>query len=209
MEIREDCPHYWNIGARSWMKPLGLDRVRTIIRLLRSWRGGWAWFGLVYIGKLPGHTIRRSLYRWLYGFSYPATSVLYGGAEIRNCQALKIGEYCIIGHNAILDARRGIELGNNVNLSTGVWIWTEQHDPNDPAFGIVGGKVIVGDYAWISCRTVILPGVTIGTGAVVAAGAVVTKDAPPWSIVGGVPAVVIGERNRNAHYQLGEYIPVI
>ena len=159
--------------------------------------------------KAAGPFSQARLYRWLYGFSFPASSVLYGGAEIRNCQALKIGENTVIGHHAILDARRGIELGNNVNLSTGVWIWTEQHDPNDPDFAIVGGKVVIEDYAWISCRAVILPGVKICEGAVVSAGAVVAKDAPAWSIVGGVPATVIGERNRNMRYRLGVYIPII
>jgi acetyltransferase-like isoleucine patch superfamily enzyme len=178
-------------------------------RLFRFWKTGWCHYTLIVIGKLPGHSVRRIMYRWLYRFSFPASSVLYGGAEIRNCQALKIGENTVIGHNAILDARRGIELGRNVNLSTGVWIWTEQHDPNDPDFAIIGGKVVIEDYAWISCRVVILPGVTIGQGCVVAAGAVVTKDAPAWSIIGGVPATVIGQRNRNMRYQLGGLIPII
>jgi serine acetyltransferase len=114
--------------------------------------------------------------------------------------------------HAILDARRGLDLGRNVNLSTGVWIWTEQHDPNDPDFAIVGGNVVIEDYVWISCRAVILPGVRIGEGCVVAAGAVVTKDMPAWSIVGGVPAVVIGQRSSNMRYQLGgrrRYIPIV
>ena len=190
----------------------GVVTFRSLVATLRWWKSGWCFYGIVLIGKLPGHSVRRALYSWLYGFSFPSTSVIYGGAEIRNCGALKIGENTVIGHHAILDARRGIELGRNVNLSTGVWIWTEQHDPQDPDFAIVGGKVVIEDYAWISCRAVILPGVRIGTGCVVAAGAVVAKDMPPWSIVGGVPAAVIGERNRDLRYELGGergYIPVI
>lgn len=183
--------------------------LRSLVHRLRWWRSGWSFYSILLIGKLPGHSLRRALYRWLHGLSFPATSVLYGGAEIRNPPALKIGENTVIGHYAILDARRGLELGRNVNLSTGVWIWTEQHDPNDPDFAIVGGKVVVEDYAWISCRAVVLPGVRLGEGCVVAAGAVVTKDVPAWSIVGGVPAAVIGQRNRNLRYQLGGYIPVI
>jgi acetyltransferase-like isoleucine patch superfamily enzyme len=186
--------------------------LHSIVHHLRWWKSGWCFYGIVLIGKLPGHSVRRTLYRWLYGLSFPASSVLYGGAEIRNCAGLKIGENTVIGHHAILDARRGLELGRNVNLSTGVWIWTEQHDPNDPDFAIVGGKVVVEDYVWVSCRAVILPGVRIGEGCVVAAGAVVAKDMPAWSIVGGIPATVIGQRNRNLRYQLGGrrgFIPVI
>ncbi|MFC6639871.1 acyltransferase [Sulfitobacter sediminilitoris] len=63
------------------------------------------------------------------------------------------------------------------------------------------------DYAWISCRVTILPNVRIGRGAVVAAGAVVTKDVPQFAIVAGVPAVVIGERERNLKYQLDFHKP--
>jgi maltose O-acetyltransferase len=62
--------------------------------------------------------------------------------------------------------------------------------------------VIIGDHVWIAYRAVILPGVTIGEGAVVAAGAVVTRDVEPFPIVAGVPAKKIGERNRNLDYQL-------
>lgn len=179
---------------------------------MRWWKSGWCFYGILLIGKMPGHAFRRALYRWLYKFSFPATSVIYGGAEMRNSQNLKIGENTVIGHHAILDARRGLKIGCNVNLSTGVWIWTEQHDPNDRDFAIVGGEVVIEDYAWISCRTVILPGVRIGEGSVIAAGAVVTKDIPAWSIACGVPATVVGERNRDLRYRLGGrrgYIPVI
>jgi acetyltransferase-like isoleucine patch superfamily enzyme len=170
---------------------------------------GWSFYGIVLIGKLPGHSVRRALYRWCYGFSFPMSSVLYGGAEIRNCRGLKIGENTCIGHHAVLDARGGLEFGRNVNVGSGVWIWTEEHDPNDPDFAVVGGKVVIEDYAWLASRATILPKVRIGEGCVVAAGAVVTKDMPAWSIVGGVPATVIGQRNRNMRYQLGGYIPVI
>ena len=84
----------------------------------------------------------------------------------------------------------------------GVWIWTMEHDPQDSYYGVKGGAVTIEDYAWISCRVVILPGVTIGKGAVVAAGAVVTKDVAPYTIVGGVPAKKIGTRTKDLRYQL-------
>lgn len=161
------------------------------------------------IGRLPGHRIRRFLYKWMLNFVFPGSSVIYGGAEIRNPAGLIIGERTIVGHRAILDARNGLDIGNNVNISTGVWIWTRQHDPQDPDFKEVGGKVVIGDYVWLSCRTIILPGVTIGKGCVVAAGAVVTKNTADWTIVGGVPASVIGNRNSNVNYKLEGYVPFV
>jgi maltose O-acetyltransferase len=70
----------------------------------------------------------------------------------------------------------------------------------------VGGPVTIHDHAWISARAIILPCVTIGQGAVVAAGAVVTRDVPEYSIVGGVPAKPIGTRPKNLDYCPADYV---
>lgn len=134
-----------------------------------------------------------------------STTVIYGGAEIRAPWNIEIGEHSSIGHRAILDGREGLHIGENVNLSTGVWIWTLEHDPQSPCFAAKGGPVVIEDYAWISCRATVLPNVRIGQAAVVAAGAVVTHDVPPYSIVGGVPAKIIGQRNQDLRYQLSWY----
>jgi len=112
-----------------------------------------------------------------------------------------------VGTDAILDGRGGITLGDNVNLSSQAAIWTMQHVPDDPDFGVVSAPVRVEDRAWISFRATILPGVTIGEGAVIAAGAVVTKDVPPFAMVGGIPAKQIGERSRALRYVLGPPAP--
>ncbi len=169
--------------------------------------GLWIYL-LKLVGKLPSHGIRRFFY-YLLKFNYPKSSIVYSGLEIRKPNDVKIGSNTVIGNGCILDGRKGIRIGCNVNFSTGVWIWTLQHDPQDPNFKAKGGIVLIEDYAWVSCRVVILPGVTIGKGAVVAAGAVVTKDVDPWTIVGGVPAKKIGMRAK-VNYKLGEHaIPFI
>ena len=115
---------------------------------------------------------------------------------------IKIGDHCAIGNDTFLDGRGGITIGDDVTLSMGVWVWTWQHDPQSPTFDAHGGPVIIEDYAWISSRVTILPNVTIGRGSVVAANALVTKDMKPYTIVGGVPAQVIGERTKELHYHL-------
>jgi acetyltransferase-like isoleucine patch superfamily enzyme len=168
---------------------------------------GFKFWVLLLIGHVPSHLARKMLYRRL-GMSIGKRSSVYMGAEIRHPAAITVGDDTIIGHDAILDGRHGIRIGNNVNFSTGVWIWTVQHNHNDPFFGDVGGPVVIGDHAWISCRTVILPGVTIGEGAVVAAGAVVTKDVQPYTVVGGVPAKKIADRPRDIRYCLGDGLPI-
>jgi len=129
-------------------------------------------------------------------------TIIYYGAEIRNPYGLQIGKGSIIGDNAILDARNGIKIGNNVNFSSNVSIWSEQHDHRDPYFRNTQKKkmIEIGDRVWIGPNTIILHSVNIGEGAVIAAGAVVTKDVPPYAIVGGVPAKIIGERNHDLRY---------
>lgn len=176
-------------------------------RLIQRYLHGAKYLFLFAVGHIPSHVIRNFFYRCL-GLRLGKAAVIYGGAEVRRPGWIEIGAGSIIGHRAILDGRLGIRIGANVNLSTGVWIWTVQHDHRDPWFGDQGGAVEIGDHAWVSCRAVILPGVRIGTGAVVAAGAVVTKDVEPYSIVGGVPAKKIGDRGKDLRYQLGDNPPI-
>ncbi|SDS99729.1 Acetyltransferase (isoleucine patch superfamily) [Mucilaginibacter mallensis] len=161
------------------------------------------------IGLLPFHTIRIALLRALKAKIGKKVGI-YRGFEVRSPWKLKIGNSSVIGHNALLDARRGLTIGNNVNLSNEVMIWTSHHDYNSAVFETVGKEVIIEDYVWLCSRAVILPGVTIGRGAVVAAGAVVTRDVAPFTVVGGVPAKPIATRNRELIYDLGDgVIPII
>ena len=134
--------------------------------------------------------------------------VVYYGAEIRMPSKISIGEGSIIGDNSILDGRNGIIIGKNVVFASNVRIWTEQHDHRDPWFRCQTQKhapVVIDDRAWIGSHTIILHSVHIGEGAVVAAGAVVTHDIPPYTIVAGIPAKKIGERNRDLRYEMKGY----
>ncbi len=163
---------------------------------------------LKVIGYFPSHNVRLFIYRIL-GMKIGEGTHVYMGAEIRAAPWVSIGRNSSVGHNAILDGRGKLKIGDNVNISSGVWIWTRSHDINSSEFVGTRGSVVIEDYAWLSCRVVILQGVTVGRGAVVAAGAVVTKDVEPYSVVGGVPANKIGERSRDLRYQLSDYIHII
>ncbi len=113
---------------------------------------------------------------------------------------IRIGDHTAIGRRTYLDGRADLEIGDCVSISPDTQILTAQHDMNDPDFGNVYGPVTIEDYVWIGTRALILPGVRIGRGAVVAAGAVVTRDVPPLTVVGGVPARPIGTRNPDMRY---------
>src|SRR6202042_799846 len=127
----------------------------------------------------------------------------YSGFEVRRPKGITIGDYSLVGHKTVLDGRKGLIIGSNVNISEEVMLWTMQHNYNDEFFAGEGGQIVIEDYAWISVRAIILPGVHIGKGAVVAAGAVVTKDVEEYTIVGGIPAKKIGERSKELNYTLG------
>ena len=158
------------------------------------------------VAVIPSHSVRNAILRHIFRVELGRGSTLYGGFEIRSPWKLTIGSGTVIGHRASLDARRGLTIGKNVNVSSEVMIWTLQHDHRSSEFRSIGSPVKIGDYAWIGPRAIILPGVTIGEGAVVAAGAVVTTDVPAYVIVGGVPASRIAERVRNQTYSPAEFI---
>ena len=124
---------------------------------------------------------------------------------------LEIGEGSSIGFCNHIDCRRGVVIGKNVCMATGVYIWTLHHDYNDSEFSARGGQVYIGDFCWLCSKCIVLPGVSIGEGAVVAAGAVVTSDVDPWTVVGGVPARKIGNREKKQYnYKPGDFwIPFV
>lgn len=169
----------------------------------RLFRNGWGRYMVFQIGMLPSCHLRRHIYKMI-GSSIDRFSVFHYGTEIRYPYYLKVGQGTIIGDRAILDARNGLTIGKNVNLSSNVSIYTEQHDYRDPLFRCIDPShksVTICDRVWLGSNVVVLPGVTIGEGAVCCAGCVVTKDVEPYTVVAGVPASKINERPRNLIYE--------
>ncbi len=119
-----------------------------------------------------------------------------GSFSIRNHKGLTLKDGVCIGPGSLLDARKGLTIEENAVIAYQAIIWTFNHDYNDINFCGKGAPVTIGAYSWICSRSIILPGVTIGEGCVVASGAIVTKDVPPYSIVAGIPAKVIGKREK-------------
>ena len=163
-----------------------------------------AWYRimLTVIGWIPFHTLRLVLLKPFLG-RLGEKSTLMRRTELRKPRNIFIGSHTIINSRVLLDGHGGkLMIGNNVDIAQETNIWTLEHDVNDNRHLCKGGNVTIGDYVWIASRVTILPGVKIGRGAVIAAGAVVTKDVPEMAIAGGVPAKVIGKRNNNLLYSL-------
>jgi maltose O-acetyltransferase len=160
-------------------------------------------FLLHIVGCLPSHHLRRFFYR-LAGIKIGKGSTIHTGARFYDPKNIIIGNDTIVGERAVLDGREKLVIGNHVALSSEVMIFNSEHAIEHEDFIAKDAPVEIDDYCFIGPRVIILPGVKIGKGAIVAAGAVVTKDVVPFTIVGGVPAKIISERkNKNLSYKLG------
>jgi acetyltransferase-like isoleucine patch superfamily enzyme len=113
---------------------------------------------------------------------------------------IEIGAGTVLNRRCFLDGRVGLKIGANCSISPEVTMLSMGHDPQDPHFSVSGGATTIGDNVWIGTRAMILPGVTIGEGAVIGAGSIVTKDIAPWKIAVGNPAREIKDRNREIRY---------
>lgn len=166
--------------------------------------GGYALWQQDVFGGVYSHFFRKTFCK-LIGVKMKPKVTIHSNIHIRAPYFLEVGKGTIIGDHAILDARSGLVIGENVNLSSNVSIWTLQHDYRSPSFDCFNGeremKVTIGDRVWLGCNVIVLPGVKIGEGAVCCAGCVVTKDVEPYSVVAGVPAKKVGERPKNLLYE--------
>ena len=162
---------------------------------------GFTLFAATLTGLVPSHYFRRFMYRAVFGVRIGARSIVHWQTRFYRPSGVSIGDECNIGDGAFLDGREGLTIGNRVATGSQIMIYTLQHDMDSPGFESAGGPVKICDYVYIGPRAIILPNVTIGTGAVIAAGAVVTRDVPPYMVVGGVPAKVLRERPHNLEYR--------
>jgi maltose O-acetyltransferase len=168
------------------------------------------------VNRIPSFRFRHFWYRAMLGVALGPGSGIHlgcylwfnGPGSLRRRRLLRIGQHSRINRDCCLDTRGGLVIGDNVSISAEVAIITMQHLPEDPRFSTATAPVRIDDHVWVGMRAMILPGVCIGRGAVVAAGAVVTKDVPPRTIVGGVPARPIGRRDLDPAYQLSGRLPL-
>ena len=163
--------------------------------------------GLLYVcnrlvSRVPSHRFRLFFYRRFMGFEIGHHSYIFMDAWFDCRKAFRMGNHSVVNQKCRLDPRGGQEIGDNVGIASETCILTADHDPQAPDCGGRSAPVRIEDYVVVGTRAMILRGVTIGRGAVVAAGAIVTKSVPPFAIVAGSPARQIGVRNQDLSYEI-------
>jgi maltose O-acetyltransferase len=154
------------------------------------------------ITRMPSRLLRKCYLKMFLRDLGEGTGVQMG-CRFLNGRKISLGKRNVINFDCLFDGRKyAIRTGDDVSIGPEAAILTLGHDPQSPIFADRGGEVTIGDHVWIGYRALILPGVSIGTGAVVAAGAVVTRDVEPFTIVAGSPARKIGGRPRRLDYHL-------
>lgn len=168
----------------------------NVVESLKSYKPSLLWFFCnSVVSHLPSIHIRHTLLR-LMGMQMSENVRIYKGFHIREPRKIIVKDGASIGPKVLLDGREGLTIGKSAVIAYEAIIWTMNHDYNNIYFAPKGGGVSIGDYSWICSRSIILPGISIGEGAVVASGAVVTKNVEPYTIVGGIPAKKIGVREK-------------
>lgn len=153
------------------------------------------------VSKIPSRHFRSWVYKML-GVELKKTSMIYRNTELIYPYGITIEGDSVIGGHSLLDGRGGIQIGKHVNISSYVRLITGSHDVKDSKFKASFEPIIIRDYAWVASNATILQGVEIGEGSVVAAGAVVASDIPPYEIWGGIPAKKIGDRCKELSYKI-------
>jgi len=155
-----------------------------------------------WIARLPSRTIRMLFYRKVMKYAIGKQSFIFMDCTFDCTVNFGMKNNSVINTKCRLDNKAGIYIGENVSISQEVMILSADHDPDSACFAARDKVVHIEDYVFIGSRAIIMPGVTIGEGAVVAAGAVVTRSVEPYVIVAGVPAEVIKARPRNLDYKI-------
>jgi acetyltransferase-like isoleucine patch superfamily enzyme len=156
---------------------------------------------------VPFYYVRRLLFYWL-GFELGPKATIGMGVRFYRVGNIILGTGTVINRNCIIDNRGLVSIGSNVSISRGVKIYTGGHDIRSKLFEMAIKPVHLGDRAVVFSECIILPGVTIGEGAVVHAGSVVARSVKPYEVVAGNPASVVGQRQKNLVYNFDYPYPL-
>lgn len=160
-----------------------------------------------FITHIPIYTIRHFYLRKVLKIKIGKNTSIHMGCFFTGNKII-IGNNCVINRRNYFDGRYGIYIGNNVSLSPECYLISLTHDAYDSKFSTIGKQVIIEGHSWIGARVIIMPGVYLANGTVVAAGSVVTKSFETKNcIIGGVPSKFITERKITEYNFTLSYFP--
>ena len=164
-------------------------------------------YQLIMLSTLNFNYIRVFLYRHMFHMIIGGNASMYPRIKVLSPWKISIGKNVIIGSGVVLDGRNTLQIGNNVNISSNVCLWTMQHDINDVDFKCSGGRVIVEDRVWLATNSTVLPNVIVREGCVLSSNAVLTKNTEAFGVYCGIPAVLKKNRNHRINYSFhGEHV---
>lgn len=140
-----------------------------------------------FVTRMPGNAFRIFVFRWLFRAKVGERNRIWRGLHLDGMcfDNIEIGSDCEIPRGTLFNCSEGLRIGNRVFLGHDVCFYGADHDPDHPDMPARYSPILIEDRTWIASRATILKGVTVGHDSVVAYGSVVTKDVPPWAIVGG------------------------
>lgn len=142
----------------------------------------------------------RQLHGWrifllrIFGAKIGRGCTVYPSCKIWAPWNLEMNDYACLSFEVDCYCVDRVTIGRHATVSQGAFLCTASHDISDPGMRLLTAPIVIGDNAWVTARAIICPGVTLGEGAVIGAGAVVSKDVEPWTVVGGNPAKFIKNR---------------
>lgn len=158
----------------------------------------WNFVWVVFFRFTPNHfkvfnSWRIFLLR-IFGAKVGNFCVVKNSCEIWQPWKLEIGDYVALSERVVCYSVDKIRIGNQTTISREAFLCCASHDTASSNMELTAAPIIIGDNCWVAARAILLPGIRVGNGAVVAAGSVVVKDIAPWTVVGGNPANVIKKR---------------
>lgn len=172
----------------SWYKPGGNFLSRAL----------WYWCSSVFVNsRFPFSGCKKFLLR-LFGARIGKGVVIKPNVNVKYPWNLEVGDFSWIGEHAWIDNLAPVKIGSNCCISQGGFLLTGNHDFSKPAFDLMVKPIVLEDGTWVGAKSVVCPGVTLKSHAVLAVGSVATSDLDAWSIYQGNPAVKVRERQMKS-----------
>lgn len=165
---------------------------------------GYLYLGLWnhFFNKVPSYVFRKFVLRAIYGMKIGKNSNVHLGVKFLSPWHVEVGDNVNIQMYSFIDGRGGVVIKDNVDITIGVKILSQQHDIYSDDYATISKSVYIGSNSIVGSFALIMPGVNLNDGAVLAAGSVLAHDADGWALFAGNPAVYKRKRNVDIKYSV-------